>query len=420
MVNGTLCGLTLDGKYRLEEYLGESDRTAVFATKLADGQPAIARLIEAGSPAAPRLVRSWLLATGLNHPNLVRVYDAGDAELDGVLGSYAVTEHPEDRLSEIIAARALSTDEAREVLLAVVPCLEYLHRNGVAHGAIEAANVVAIGNAVKILADTLEANGAKPGDPSGGPKSRDIAGIGSLVVEMLLGKRPAHRAEAEQLIANADLQAPFHDIALGCIRDERYGRWSLQQVAAALSPAPVAEAPTPAVDVAPERPLRVRNGMIAAAGGVLLLLVFAAYRMFFGHTTPVPESVAHPPAQEAPAVFPPPPAKAHTSGRPSAMPLAHAPGASRPTAMPTSRTAQPSDWAVVAAIYRTYDAAEHRAKSLSGKWRQGELKVYPAEGTGTQYMVLVASGLTKDQAERVQRQAKSAGLPGDTYVTRLR
>jgi hypothetical protein len=77
------------------------------------------------------------------------------------------------------------------------------------------------------------------------------------------------------------------------------------------------------------------------------------------------------------------------------------------------------DWAVVAAIYRDYDAAANRARTIAQQWRRTNVEVFPPEGQGRRYMVVLASGLSRDDAERVQRQAQSAGLPRDTYVTRL-
>lgn len=423
MVYPTLCGLTLDRKYRLGQYLGESDGIASFSTKMPDGRAAVARLITADAPSAQGLSRSWTLATGLTHPNLIRIHDAGEAELDGVPGFYAVTEQPEDRLSEITAVRSLSTEEAREVLRSIVPCLEYLHRNGVGHGAVQASSIVAIGDSVKLLADTLTpAAGPSKNGLFGGTRSRDIEGLGLLVVEMLTGSRPAHRTQAEQSIANTELPAPFHEIALGCLREERFGRWPVERVASALDPPKAADTVEPAAAMEEAgRPPRIRAGLLAAAAGVLLMLLFAGYRMFSGG--PTASSRSRIPEAETPAVFPPPQAApAPATPRPSAMPLPPS-KTGRPPAMPvTKSTTQSSaaDWAVVAAIYRNYDAAEARAHSLASKWKQGELKVYPAKGEGNQYMVVVASGLGKDQAEKIQRQAKAAGLPQDTYVTKLR
>jgi hypothetical protein len=77
-----------------------------------------------------------------------------------------------------------------------------------------------------------------------------------------------------------------------------------------------------------------------------------------------------------------------------------------------------TNWAVVAAIYREYEAAERRAKSMAGdpKFRP---TVFPEKGQGSKYMVVLGSGLTRAKAEELRLQATNAGLPSDTYVTIL-
>ena len=77
-----------------------------------------------------------------------------------------------------------------------------------------------------------------------------------------------------------------------------------------------------------------------------------------------------------------------------------------------------TNWAVVAAIYRDYDAAARRAASFEdvGGIRPS---VFPAKGKGTKYMVVVGQGLTRARAEALRARAAAAGLPSDMYVTLL-
>lgn len=77
------------------------------------------------------------------------------------------------------------------------------------------------------------------------------------------------------------------------------------------------------------------------------------------------------------------------------------------------------DWAVVSAIYRDYEAAERRARSFASQWRSTKPKVFPPRGEGAKYMVVLGSGLTLPAAERLRDEARDAGLPEDTYVTRI-
>jgi hypothetical protein len=77
-----------------------------------------------------------------------------------------------------------------------------------------------------------------------------------------------------------------------------------------------------------------------------------------------------------------------------------------------------TDWGVVMAIYKEYGAAERRARNVA----QGsafKATVFPAEGQGSKYMVVLESGLSYARAVQVRERAVSGGLPADTYVTRL-
>jgi hypothetical protein len=98
---------------------------------------------------------------------------------------------------------------------------------------------------------------------------------------------------------------------------------------------------------------------------------------------------------------------------PAPPPLARA---EKPVA--TKPTAFSSDWAVVAAIYNNYEAAERRAREIEKRWK-GDVTVFPAKGEGRRYMVVVGTATTRQDAERLLTQGRSLGLPRDTYVTKI-
>jgi hypothetical protein len=77
-----------------------------------------------------------------------------------------------------------------------------------------------------------------------------------------------------------------------------------------------------------------------------------------------------------------------------------------------------TDWAVVMAIYKDYGAAERRARNVA-EGSAFKAKVFPSEGQGSKYMVVLESGLKHGKALQLRERAVSGGLPGDTYVTRL-
>lgn len=90
-----------------------------------------------------------------------------------------------------------------------------------------------------------------------------------------------------------------------------------------------------------------------------------------------------------------------------------------PTVSPAaSSKVESTNWAVVAAIYRDYDAAGRRAQDITASSTQ-KATVYPKRGEGSKYMVVLGSGLTRPQADQLRQQALNAGMPDDTYVTKL-
>lgn len=77
-----------------------------------------------------------------------------------------------------------------------------------------------------------------------------------------------------------------------------------------------------------------------------------------------------------------------------------------------------TDWAVVAATYREYGAADRRARTIAAN-SPFQARVHPPKGQGSKYMVVLDAGLTHPKAESTRAEAAAKGLPPDTYVTRL-
>ena len=78
-----------------------------------------------------------------------------------------------------------------------------------------------------------------------------------------------------------------------------------------------------------------------------------------------------------------------------------------------------TDWAVIAATYREYEAAESRASELRRQMSNCACAVYPERGEGSKYYVLLGSGFKRPDAYRLRERALVSGLPADTYVTRI-
>src|ERR1700687_1698479 len=160
-------GRTVAGRFPLQSYLGGSDHSAVFLTfrqsAAGDSEKAAIKLISAPADAEKQLLR-WKLAGDLNHPNVVRIFEAGRCELDDTDLLYVVEEYAEENLSQILPERALTAEEARAMLPPVLGALQFVHGKGFVHGHIHPSNILATGDQVKLSSDCLFV----PGDRSQG------------------------------------------------------------------------------------------------------------------------------------------------------------------------------------------------------------------------------------------------------------
>ena len=116
-------------------------------------------------------------AQNLNHPNLVTIIKIGQVNLDSTLFVYAIMEHIEQSLSDVLQNQALSPEEGREVAEAMVGALTAIHEKGMSHGHVEAASVIATEEAVKLRSDCLQSAAAGHAD--------DVAGIGATLFQPL-------------------------------------------------------------------------------------------------------------------------------------------------------------------------------------------------------------------------------------------
>ena len=373
-----LVGSLVGGKYQLTEYLGDVGDNGVFATDGSHGA-AIVRL--APEPTAEKLLERWSAAVRVTHPAIIRILDAGRAEVGGKSFVYTVTERPDDSLAEAVRARALTGDEARDVVKSILSAVAYLHEQGFAHGSIDVDNIVAVGDHIKLGPWTIQR-----GDDTA--KADDMFATGQTIVEILTQKRPATDVEANV----AALPAPFGVIARAALQRRTTATGALETLEAR----EVAPAHAP--------PVRMKVPMAAIAMGLVAVVV-----LLFGVRSYQSETQSETPAPKAAAV-------ASRSADPVVRERSVSPAA---TVVPAPSQPQPeSAWVLVAAIYKDYDLAAKRAQSIAQKWTQWQPEVYPPAGQGKRrYMVLLQRAETRKEAERLLARARSEGMPRDTYVT---
>ena len=271
-------GKTVDGRFRLERLIGPKGRSAFFATKDEAGQPAVIRLIESLNDEV-EILRRWRAVQQVKQENLLGLLACDQTVLDGVHLVYAVMEHSEADLAEILNERVLTADETRQVARSVAAALEALHARGLVHEHVEPAHVVAVGEVVKLRSDLVRE--APEGAEGAAMRKRDAHDLAVLILEAMTRRR-------ESGPGMAPVPAPFDEM----VRNGRSGAWGVNEMAAVLGPAPrpvaVASAAGPAANSARTgepvavRPSPERAGGVAVAAAATTGAAVAASGAGYG------------------------------------------------------------------------------------------------------------------------------------------
>jgi TonB family protein len=289
-------GRTVAGKYQLQRYLGGTAENAVFLTSMTGdagvAKEAAIRLISVDSSDAEKQLRGWKAAAELSHPNLIRIFETGRSEQDGVQLVYVVEEYAEENLSQILPERALTPTEAREMLPPVLRALQFLHGRGFAHGRIQPSNILAIGDQVKLSSDKLSndtGSGAReltrtgnaasayhppesatgtilaPGVAPADLAPADAWQLGVMLVEVLTQRPPRLDLHQNRPVGLPEgIPQPFREIIENCLRTDPAQRWTIAQIAACLEGRQPAPPPGP-VAVPAKTPAAVSTALPDAA-----------------------------------------------------------------------------------------------------------------------------------------------------------
>ncbi|MEO8097829.1 MAG: protein kinase [Acidobacteriota bacterium] len=202
---GRLSPGTLIGVYRIERPLGEGGMGTVYRaidTKL--NRPVAIKLLSdefADAAARRRFQREAQLASSLNHPHILTVYDVG--EFEG--RQYLVTEFIDGgTLKEWAKTQKRTYRQIAELLAGVADGLAAAHAVGITHRDIKPANILIAKNGYAKLADFGLAKGTNHGDPDATVTMTEGATKPGTVVGTIAYMSP-EQASGEKLDGRSDI-----------------------------------------------------------------------------------------------------------------------------------------------------------------------------------------------------------------------
>lgn len=282
-------GRVIDGRFSLLQWLGGGERSGVFLTELPGPQAkkAAIKLSPDDGAASDSTVASWAAARPLSHPHLMRLIHTGRCESEGEAVLYAVSEYADEVLSEILPERALTPDEAREMLVPVVDALQYLHGKGLVHGHLKPRNVLVVDDQLKISGDQLQVAG-EAGTPVELPRiydaperasgmvsaAGDVWSLGVTLVEALTQRPPVWDREAggEPQVPES-IPEPLNGIARECLRVDAASRLTLGSLKTWLK---TGQPGDPDSEGKLEKKLPGRFGITALVAAVVVVVVVVA------------------------------------------------------------------------------------------------------------------------------------------------
>lgn len=235
----------------LLEYLGGSGTTAVFSTTFS-GQKAAVKLIAIEEAKLESRLERLHAAEKLGHPHLLKIFRSGRCQLDGKDLLFVVMEFAEENLSQVLPDRPLTPAETREMTNSTLDALSYLHGQGLVHGHLKPANIMASGELLKLSSDGIYRNGQPSDEVSayehrapeatqGVSPATDVWSLGVTLVEVMTQKVPAgFRKELDAL------PSPFREIAPRCLAGNPAQRATIPQIRECLKPGSTARTASPA------------------------------------------------------------------------------------------------------------------------------------------------------------------------------
>jgi len=321
-------GHVIHNEFPLGRFLGGSGHSGAFLTRsAAPGAPdVVIKLIPADRALAESQLPRWKRARGTVHPHLLGLQHSGGCQLDGLPYIYVVMEYADQTLSQLLQSRALTDDEAREMLRPTLDALAFLHGQNLLQGQLKPENILVVGDQLKLASDTIRrvtegrtsARGFTAYDP---PEARhsssfpagDIWALGVCLFEALTRRPPTGLGEPGAAVALPnDFSPAFREIVTRCLSPSPLNRPSATELMAWIRGQPVGSTADATMQPTSERaPTRItshpaaleaaqsgpsvtkhsnpRAWIAAMLGGIAILaLGWAGVRLVRSHGIPAP------------------------------------------------------------------------------------------------------------------------------------
>jgi hypothetical protein len=354
---------------------------------------------------------------------------------------YAVMEPVEANLGEILSERRLTVVETKQVATSLVSAVGALHSNGFVHEHIEPANVLAVGEEIKLRSDCVRE--ALEGDAGVELKRKDVRDYATVLLQALTLQRTLDATRG------MPLPAPFEQI----VRKGISGEWGLAQIGSALKmptvaqavarAAAIAEAPrvekpvaapaaAPALATPPSVARRIRVpvddkarglGPRGIAYGVGTLLIILLLWLFMHNRSAGPKSTAG--SKSAASDVAPAPVAQGNAPVPATTATNAAPSASTVSAKASAPAGQSASgdsygrWRVIAFTYSQEAQARQKAAAIAQEHPDLSPTVFTPNGHSP-YLVTLGGSMSRQDAFAFSGKAKREGMPRDTYAQNYR
>ena len=455
-------GKTIADTLSLGQLVRPEGRSALFALSNGADAPALIRITESINDES-QMLACWSHVAEVKQENLVAIKRFGETNFEGTPLTYAVMEPADANLDDLLKERPLTPTEALQVATSIVPALKALHAGNLVHEHVVAANVLAIGETVKLRTDCVRecvVDGEfTTAEDCARLFQRDVHDLGLLLLRTLTLER--------ELKPGIKLSRPFSNIIPNAIQ----GTWGLAEIDRELMPhrpaAPVPTAPVPAATQAkpaqapaaapglpvqpelnfasttqepaqaevqpnplnfqrrlkdPQRRVNAgtasggRRAPILAAMAVVAVVVVIMLVHFSGGSSasnpPAPAPVVSQPSPKVVVRTPPAPSSTRPApARPAVVPAQ--PAIARTTSVPLS--AMQAGWYVIAYTFNRADQAAIRVAAIAKKDPSLQPKIV-TPGGHSPYLIALGGPMTRPQAEALLKRARESGLPRDTFV----